>query len=101
LVSGAIQEVIEVALLTYFYLPWMWGKADGVAWYLAKHISWFHHNEIWGALCVITANCLSSFICASGHQIACIAWHPVGHISCFTKGESGVSIALYQYQADV
>ena len=50
-VSGAIQEAIEVALLTYFYLPWLWDQADAVAWYLAKHISWFHHNEIWGELC--------------------------------------------------
>ena len=53
--SGALQEAVEVALLTYFYLPWLWGRADAVAWYLAKHISWFHHSEIWGELHLVTA----------------------------------------------
>ena len=40
-------------------------------------------------------------MCASGHQFADVAWYPVGYISCLTKGESGVIVALYQYQGDV
>ncbi len=52
--SGAIQEVIEVALLSYYYLPWLWDRADAVTWFLAKHISWFHHNEIWGEPYLVT-----------------------------------------------
>ncbi len=48
MVSGTIQEAIEIVLLTRFYLPWLWDVADLIAWKLAENISWFHHSEIWG-----------------------------------------------------
>lgn len=53
MVSGTIQEAIEIALLTGFYLPWLWDVADGIGWELAKNISWFHHSEIWGTHTII------------------------------------------------
>ncbi|CAK0780161.1 hypothetical protein CVIRNUC_004953 [Coccomyxa viridis] len=46
-VAGAIQQVLEVVLLINLYLPWLWDRADAVTWFLARHIGWFHHNEIW------------------------------------------------------
>lgn len=46
--AGAIQQVLEVVLLINLYLPWLWDRADAVTWFLARHIGWFHHNEIWG-----------------------------------------------------
>ena len=46
--AGAIQQVLEVFLLANFYLPWLWDRADAVTWLLARHLSWFHHSEIWG-----------------------------------------------------
>ena len=85
-VSGAIQEVIEVALLTYFYLPWLWDQADAVAWYLAKHCSWFHHNEIWGELRICCSGglrpyltrlygaCLSSVVQGITLQVVGLTW---------------------------
>ena len=53
MVSGTIQEAIEIALLTGFYLPWLWDVADGIGWKLAKNISWFHQSEIWGTHTII------------------------------------------------
>ena len=58
--AGAIQQVLEVLLLINFYLPWLWDRADALTWFLARHISWFHHNEIWGKPWLLT-DCMPNY----------------------------------------
>ena len=44
--SGAVNQTIELLLLSCYYLPWLWGRADAASQALAGHISWYRHSEL-------------------------------------------------------
>ncbi|BDA43105.1 CAAX prenyl protease 1 homolog [Coccomyxa sp. Obi] len=44
--SGVFNHVLELTMLSVFYLPWLWGKSESVTQYLASKISWLDSSEI-------------------------------------------------------
>lgn len=46
LYAGIFNQLLELALLTLKYLPWLWGHSETLTAYLAKKTGWFTSSEI-------------------------------------------------------
>lgn len=44
--SGIFNHVLELTLLSLFYLPWLWGKSESLTQHLASKVSWLDSSEI-------------------------------------------------------
>ncbi|KAK9914960.1 hypothetical protein WJX75_002949 [Coccomyxa subellipsoidea] len=44
--SAVFNHVLELTLLSLYYLPWLWGKSETLTEYLAEKSGWFSSSEI-------------------------------------------------------
>jgi STE24 endopeptidase len=40
------HQALELALLSFFYLPWLWGHSEALTAHLAKRTGWFKNGDI-------------------------------------------------------